>query len=287
LLNDLQRLALHCGYSANIKFKEEAGSQNIIEGRVVTRNYDYYKISIIETMNEPQINYSGFKETEEIVNYNGKVYCIEVPDTHLFYCRESFYDPPMWDGNSARSGQKGVCGLTLCQSMMPFDENGVTPSIIMNPHAIPSRMTLGQLLESLIGNWCARRGTHTDGTIFNNHNIESVIAELERMGYKNAGYHVLYSGFTGEYMNTLIFQGPTYYQRLQKFTSDTVYAISKGRTDELTRQPLTGKARHGSLRLGEMEVKSPRPQCFSNKVLVIRVKRNGETAKLFGYTLKF
>lgn len=74
------------------------------------------------------------------------------------------------------------------------------------------------------------------------------------MGFKNAGYQKLYSGFTGEYMNTLIFMGPTYYQRLQKFTSDTVYAISQGRTDELTRQPLTGKARHGSLRLGEMEV---------------------------------
>ena len=104
-------------------------------------------------------------------------------------------------------------------------------------------------MESLIGIWCAKKATHTDGTIFNNHNIESVIAELERMGLKNAGYHKLYSGFTGEYMNTLIFMGPTYYQRLQKFTSDTVYAISKSRTDELTRQPLTGKARHGSLRL--------------------------------------
>jgi DNA-directed RNA polymerase II subunit RPB2 len=115
-------------------------------------------------------------------------------------------------------------------------------------------MTLGQLLESLTGIWCAKRGTHTDGTIFNDHNIESVTAELERMGFTNAGYQKLYGGFTGEYVNTLIFMGPTYYQRLQKFTSDTVYAISKGRTDELTRQPLVGKARHGSLRLGEMEV---------------------------------
>lgn len=255
LANDVQRLALHGGYSACIKLVHPKGSVSIIEGKTVISQYDGYAVRIVKSKNKPTINHGHINgQLEEIVNYNGKVYCIEVPDTHLFYCRESFYDPPMWDGNSARSGQKGVVGLTLCQSMMPFDENGVTPSIIMNPHAIPSRMTLGQLLESLIGNWCARRGTHTDGTIFNNHNIESVIAELERMGYKNAGYHLLYSGFTGEYMNTLIFQGPTYYQRLQKFTSDTVYAISKSRTDELTRQPLTGKARHGSLRLGEMEV---------------------------------
>ena len=87
----------------------------------------------------------------------------------------------------------------------------------------------------------------TDGTIFNNHNIESVMAELERMGFNNAGYQKLYSGFTGEYINALVYMGPTYYQRLQKFTSDTVYAISKGRTDELTRQPLSGKARHGKI----------------------------------------
>jgi DNA-directed RNA polymerase beta subunit len=107
--------------------------------------------------------------------------------------------------------------------------------------AIPSRMTLGQLLESLLGIWCATKGTHSDGTIFNNHNIESVMAELERMGFKNAGYQKLYSGMNGEYINTLIYMGPTYYQRLQKFVSDTVYAISKGRTDELTRQPLVGK----------------------------------------------
>ncbi len=106
----------------------------------------------------------------------------------------------------------------------------------------------------MLGIWCATRGTHADGTIFNNHNIESVIAELEKMGFKNAGYEKLYSGFTGEYIDTLVYTGPTYYQRLMKFTSDTVYAISKGRTDELTRQPLVGKSRHGSLRLGEMEV---------------------------------
>ncbi len=129
--------------------------------------------------------------------------------------------------------------------------------------------TIGQLEESMLGIWCAKRGTHADGTIFGNHNIESVMAELEKIGYKNAGYQKLYSGFTGEYIDTLIYMGPTYYQRLMKFVNDTVYAISKGRTDELTRQPLVGKARHGSLRLGEMEVNIPRPQCIGNNVLVL------------------
>ena len=156
----------------------------------------------------------------------------------------------------------------------------------------------------MLGIWCAKRGTHSDGTIFNNHNIESVMSELEKMGFNNAGYQKLYSGFTGEYINTLIYTGPTYYQRLMKFTSDTVYAISKGRTDELTRQPLVGKARHGSLRLGEMEVwvllshgYPLMSEWVSNNLLVYYVLKNfsllkisnktiGKTAKLFGKSLK-
>lgn len=140
-------------------------------------------------------------------------------------------------------------------------------------------MTLGQLLESMLGIWCAKRGTHADGTIFNNHNIESVMSELEKMGFNNAGYQKLYSGFTGEYINTLIYTGPTYYQRLMKFTSDTVYAVSKGRTDELTRQPLVGKARHGEMNAG-VEWR------HSASLLIESKKSNGKTAKLFGKSLK-
>lgn len=138
-------------------------------------------------------------------------------------------------------------------------------------------MTLGQLLESMLGIWCAKRGTHADGTIFNNHNIESVIAELEKMGFTNAGYQKLYSGFTGEYIDTLIYMGPTYYQRLMKFTSDTVYAISKGRTDELTRQPLVGEL------LAQVRV------ILNDIVLVLdfELKIQCKTAKLFGKILKF
>ena len=245
-------LAFNCGYGTyNCKLSTESNCV-LIYIDTPTFNTIGYKYN-----NDSKSFVTNFETTQTVENlydFQGKVYCITVPKNHTFFCREKSNYRPYWDGNSARSGQKGVVGITLKQSMMPFTEDGVTPSIIMNMHAIPSRMTLGQLLESLLGIWCATKGTHSDGTIFNNHNIESVMAELERMGFKNAGYQKLYSGMNGEYINTLIYMGPTYYQRLQKFVSDAVHAISKGRTDELTRQPLVGKSRHGSLRLGEMEV---------------------------------
>jgi DNA-directed RNA polymerase beta subunit len=156
------------------------------------------------------------------------------------------------DKFSSRSGQKGVVGVTLRDSDMPYTKDGIKPSIIVNPHALPSRMTIGQLYEMQAGNWCAAKGTHTDGTIFKKTDIESIGDELEAMGMDRYGYHRLYSGITGEYIDALIFMGPTYYQRLQKFVIDTVYSISHGPSDVLSRQPLDGKASSGGIRIGEI-----------------------------------
>jgi DNA-directed RNA polymerase II subunit RPB2 len=114
-------------------------------------------------------------------------------------------------------------------------------------------MTIGQLYESQVGNWCAMKGTHTDATVFKKIDIESIGDELESMGLHRHGYHRLYSGITGEYIDALIFMGPTYYQRLQKFVTDTVYSISQGPTDSLTHQQLDGKTAQGGIRIGEME----------------------------------
>ncbi len=136
---------------------------------------------------------------------------------------------------------------------MPFTEDGMRPSIIVNPHAIPSRMTIGQLYESQLGNLCAAKGTHADATIFNYVDIESIAEELESLGLNRYGYHRLYSGITGEYMDALIFMGPTFYQRLTKFVIDAVYSVSKGPSDVMTAQPLDGKASGGGIRVGEME----------------------------------
>jgi DNA-directed RNA polymerase II subunit RPB2 len=114
-------------------------------------------------------------------------------------------------------------------------------------------MTLGQLYESMNGTWCAKKGTHTDATIFKKVDIESMADELEKLGLNRYGYHRLYSGLTGEHIDCMIFMGPTYYQRLQKFVIDTVYSVSQGPSDSLSRQPLDGKALSGGLKIGEME----------------------------------
>ena len=117
---------------------------------------------------------------------------------------------------------------------MPRTEDGIAPTIIMNPHSIPSRMTIGQLIESLVGNLCAEKCAQMDATIFRKVDIESIANELESLGLNRYGYKRLFNGNTGEYTDCEIFMGPTFYQRLQKFTTDTQYAVSSGPTDCIT-----------------------------------------------------
>lgn len=138
------------------------------------------------------------------------------------------------DKFSSRSGQKSTRGLALRDSDMPSSEDGIRPSIIINPHAIPSRMTIGQLIESMSSTLCAEKCVNIDATIFKKVDIESIAAELEDLGLDRYGYRRLYNGITGEYIDAEIFIGPTYYQRLQKFTKDTQYSISSGASDAIT-----------------------------------------------------
>lgn len=157
------------------------------------------------------------------------------------------------DKFSSRHGQKGVCGMTYQHSDMPFTANGIVPDLIINPHCIPSRMTIGQLIEGLLNKVCALSGKTTDGTIFKKIDIDQIAAELKGLGYEPYGREVLFNGKTGEQITSEIFITPCYYQRLQKFVNNTVYSIETGPTDIITRQPVAGKARYGSLRVGEME----------------------------------
>ncbi len=158
-----------------------------------------------------------------------------------------------WTGNSSRAGQKGTGGILLDEADMPRTSDGIAPTIIMNPHSIPSRMTVGQLIEAHVGNLCAEKCAQVDATIFKKVDIESVALELENLGLNKYGYRRLYNGTTGEYIDCEIFMGPTFYQRLQKFTADTQYAVASGPSDAITLQPLDGKANGGGLRIGEME----------------------------------
>ena len=136
---------------------------------------------------------------------------------------------------------------------MPFTKEGIRPDIILNPNAIPSRMTIGQLVESLVGKASAIDGMDADGTSFEEHDIDSIKQKLKELGYEENGYEYLYNGMSGERMKTMIFIGPTFYQRLKHLVEDKIHSRSRGPRTLLTRQPPEGRSRDGGLRLGEME----------------------------------
>ena len=131
---------------------------------------------------------------------------------------------------------------------MPFTKDGIVPDIIMNPHAIPSRMTIGQLLECVMGKACLQLGTYGDSTPFTDVSAEDIADLLEKCGMERYGNEIMYNSRTGQQIDTLIFIGPTYYQRLKHMTQDKIHSRSNnGPVILLTRQPSEGRAREGGL----------------------------------------
>jgi len=162
--------------------------------------------------------------------------------------------PEIGDKLASKSAQKGTIGMIYKHQDMPFTKNGIVPDIIMNPHAIPSRMTMGQLMECIMGKACCHIGAEGDSTPFTDCSVESIAKVLEMSGYERHGNEIMYNGRTGEQIKTEIFIGPTYYQRLKHMVSDKLHSRgSNGPIVMLTRQCSEGRARNGGLRLGEME----------------------------------
>jgi len=163
--------------------------------------------------------------------------------------------PTIGDKFSARSAQKGTVGMLYRQEDMPFTADGIVPDLIMNPHAIPSRMTIGQLLECIMGKACVIEGRYGNSTPFNEISVEDMADILQSFGIERYGNEIMYNSRTGEQMATEIFIGPTFYQRLKHMTADKVHSRgSSGPIVLLTRQPAEGRARDGGLRIGEMEL---------------------------------
>ncbi len=165
----------------------------------------------------------------------------------------TFRKPCIGDKFSSRHGQKGTCGLIIPECDMPYTKDGLRPDIIINPHAIPSRMTIGQLKETLLGKVLVHLGLFGDGTSFGNLDVKTIAEKLQNQGYESYGNEVMYDGLSGEQFHTSIFIGPVFYQRLKHMVNDKQHSRSIGPMVNLTRQPAEGRSRDGGFRIGEME----------------------------------
>jgi DNA-directed RNA polymerase II subunit RPB2 len=163
--------------------------------------------------------------------------------------------PAIGDKMASRAGQKGTIGLVIPERDMPFTKDGIRPDIIINPHAIPTRMTIGQLVECITGKACAHYGGFGDCTAFVNKGSKiGVFGELlTKVGFHSSGNEQLYNGMTGEQIESEIFMGPTYYMRLKHMVKDKINFRALGPRTALTKQPVSGRANDGGLRIGEME----------------------------------
>ena len=225
-------------------------NKDIILGKVIPIKANRNDHTKVIKYNDQSRSYKTHEETyidKNYINRNGDGYNFAKVRIR------TYRKPVIGDKFSSRHGQKGTIGNTLSHEDMPTTEDGIVPDIIINPHAIPSRMTIGQLKETLLGKILLSLGMYGDGTSFTDYPVKDICKLLAKTGYESHGNEVLINGMTGEQLETSIFIGPVFYQRLKHMVKDKQHSRSHGPMVNLTRQPHEGRARDGGLRFGEME----------------------------------
>jgi DNA-directed RNA polymerase II subunit RPB2 len=248
----------------NIKFGnyDKLNGQGLVEENTILEDKDIIMgkmISIKNNRNDnsKMIKYEDcsrtFKTNEECyidknyMNRNGEGYL-----TAKVKIR-TYRKPRIGNKFSSRHGQKGTIGHIINEEDMPFTKDGIRPDLIINPHAIPSRMTIAQLKETLLGKVLLELGLYGDGTSFGDLNIHSIRRELQKHHFESNGNEILYDGKSGDQIQTSVFIGPVFYQCLKHMVADKQHSRCIGPMVNLTRQPAEGRSRDGGLRFGEME----------------------------------
>ncbi len=224
--------------------------RDIIIGKVIPIKENKNDFTKSVKFSDGSVSYRTHEESYVDKNY------IETNGDGYNFCKvriRNVRKPVIGDKFSSRHGQKGTIGNIIPEEDMPFTANGLKPDIIINPHAIPSRMTIAQLKETLLGKVLLEMGLFGDGTSFGDFEISTIINKLNELGYESKGNELMYNALTGEQLTMSIFIGPAFYQRLKHMVNDKQHSRSIGPMVNLTRQPAEGRSRDGGLRFGEME----------------------------------
>jgi DNA-directed RNA polymerase II subunit RPB2 len=244
-------------YSKLVKQTGFMRENDLVENRDV---YNGKKSQIKENRGEPsqKLKYedqSKVFRTNENNTYINKNYVGRNGDGYNFSKTQfrTYRRPNIGDKFASRSAQKGTAGKIVLEKDMPFTAEGIRPDVIINPHCIPSRMTISQMVEHALGNLLVELGVFGDGTCFGDMSADHLVKALQQVGFESHGNHIMYDGHTGQQFEVSTFMGPVYYQRLKHMVNDKEHSRAIGPMVNLTRQPADGRSRDGGFRIGEME----------------------------------